>query len=296
MKRRDLLKSASVYLLSAVACTPSRLPASDQRPLIMGIFPRRNIKTTYQLFTPLAQYLSEMLQREVRLKTTRDFESFWQGIINNEYDIVHFNQYHYIVSNIHYGYRVIARNQEFGHSTLTGSIMVRKDSGINEIADLKGKTILFGGGPRAMQSYIAATWLLRQGGLDAGDYTEKFAVNPPNAIISTYHRLADAAGSGDVVIRLDTVMRAIDVSSMKYLARTQPLAHLPWAVRGDLDPELIDAIQQALISLNDSLDGQTVLDSAKLSAIEPAQDSDYDECRRIIRDVYGDDFGFQALK
>lgn len=209
--------------------------SSSKKPLIMGIFPRRNIKATYKLFTPLAKHLSKILKRDVKLVTTKDFDTFWKGIKNQEYDIVHFNQYHYIVSNKLYGYNVILMNQEFGQSTISGSIVVRKDSGFESLKDLKNKTILFGGGPRAMQSYIAATWLLQQAGLKKNDYIEKIAVNPPNAVMSTYHKQADAAGTGDVVVRLDIVKNAVDVSQLKYLARTEPMSQLPWAVHKNLD-------------------------------------------------------------
>ena len=263
----------------------------------MGIFPRRNIKATYKLFSPLANHLAQVLGREVQLVTARDFPSFWEGVRHRRYDIVHFNQYHYIISNKLYGYKVIVKNQEFGQSKIAGTIIVRKDSGITHIKDLKDKTILFGGGPRAMQAYIGATWLLRQGGLKPGDYIERIALNPPNALMSTYHKQADAAGTGDVVTRLDIVTRAIDVSQMKYLARTPLMSHLPWAVRDDLDNELTSNIQTTLVNLKgNDLEGQLILDSAKLSALEIASDEDYDQARKIIRDLYGDDYGINKFK
>jgi len=262
----------------------------------MGVFPRRNIKLTYKLFTPVAEYLSQSLQREVKLTTAKNFNEFWKGVKEQRYDIVHYNQYHYIISNLLYNYEVILKNQEFGSATIAGSIVVRKDSGIETIADLRDKTILFGGGKMAMQSYIAARWLLQQGGLDNTDYREKIAINPPNAIMSTYHKQADAAGSGDVVMRLDVVKKNIDVSQMKYLAKTKPLTHLPWAVNSTIPHELKVKIQMALSNLNNDLAGQLILNKAKLTSLTPATDSDYDDHRKIIRDVYGMDYGIEKFK
>jgi len=270
--------------------------AFSAKPLILGVFPRRNTKQTFRLFTPLAKFLSTTLNREVRLTTAKNFADFWEGVKTQRYDIVHFNQYHYIVAKELYGYEVILKNQEFGNSTVAGTITIRKDSGIRSIKDLKGKTILFGGGKRAMQSYISAKWLLQQGGLNDGDYIEKFAINPPNAIISTYLKQADAAGCGDVIIRLDTVKAHIDVSKMQYLARTEQLPHLPWAVKTSMDEVTRLKIQHSLNRLNKDPAGQAILDRAQLSALNLAVDSDYDGHRRIIRDVYGDDYGVEYLK
>ena len=297
MKRRQFLKASSILALSNfLPGNAFSASGNNQKPLILGIFPRRNTRQTFILFTPLAEYLQEVLNRKVILSTTKNFEQFWQGVKKQRYDLVHFNQYHYIVSNKLYGYEVILRNQEFGDSTIAGSITVRKDSGFESIKDLKGKTILFGGGKMAMQSYIAAKWLLKQGGLEDTDYIERIAINPPNAIMSTYNKQAHAAGSGDVVIRLDAVKSQIDVSQMKYLARTDQLPHLPWAVKPDMEEATKIKIQHALSSLNADPAGQSILDKAKLSALIPATDSDYDEHRKLIRDVYGNDFGIKQFK
>jgi len=273
----------------------SKQVLSANRPLIFGVFPRRNIQTTYRLFLPLVDYLEDVLNREVKLETTKSFPGFWKAVQQQRYDLVHYNQYHYIVSHQHYGYDVILRNKELGKSTIAGSLIVRKDSNINSVVDLKGKILLFGGGKTAMQSYISAIWLLQKGGLKKGEYTEKFAINPPNTIISTFFKRADASGSGDVVMHLDNVTDRIDISQLKFLAKTKPMPHLPWAVRSGLDTELKNDIQLALENLSNTKEGRGILKNAKIDALIPTVDSDYDMHRKIITDVYGNDYGVSDI-
>jgi len=295
LNRRHFMLALATCLSATSAFSP--LPAySTNKPLILGIFPRRNIKTTYRLFTPLADYLGQVLQREVRLETTKSFSDFWRAVQLRKYDVVHFNQYHYIVSHLKYGYEVFLKNKELGKSTIAGSLIVRKDSGINHITDLKDKVVLFGGDRSAMQSYIAATWLLQQGGLKQGDYIEKFAINPPNTIISTFFKRADASGSGDVVMHLDNVTRRIDISQLKFLAKTEQMSHLPWAIRSEMADDLKQAIKQALIDLSTTESGQDILRNAQLDALVPATDSEYDLHRKIITDVYGEDYDISVLR
>jgi len=269
---------------------------AESKPLVLGIFPRRNIKLTFKLFTPMARYLSQQLGREVVLETSKSFNDFWEKVEHQHYDIVHFNQYHYIVSHQLHGYDVFAANKEWGKATIAGSIIVRTDSGINKISDLKGKVILFGGGRRAMQSYISATWLLRQGGLKAGDYIEKFAINPPNTIISTYFKRANASGSGDVVMYLDNVRKRIDISQLKYLAKTNPMVHLPWAFGPHLSQDLKSKIKKILTTLQNNTAGKNVLKLAHLDALVSVKDSDFDPHRKIVMDVYGDGHRITFLK
>ena len=293
MNRRRFVRTATTALLMP-AFSYGRAQ-SQKKQLSIGIFPRRNVSMTHALFNPLIRYLSECLERPVHLETAKDFTQFWENLRNRQYDIVHFNQYHYILSHELYGYRAIVRNNEFGSSLIAGSIIVRKDKGYESLQDLRGKILLFGGGPRAMQSYIAPRWLLQNAGLHFGDYEEHIALNPPNAVISTFLGRADAAGAGDVIIRLDVVKNAIDVAQLTYLAKTEPMAQLPWAVHPRLSGDEVLAIKDVLYRLHETPVGQKLLDNAQLSGLDETKDSDYDPHRKIIRDVYGNDLGMSQF-
>lgn len=301
MKRRHFIKTTAGTLLGGLlsantAVAETTRQSSRQTPLVLGVFPRRNIKLTFRLFSPLAEHLSELLGREVKLTTSSNFRQFWQNVQSQRYDIVHFNQHHYILANQLYGYQVILKNQEQGRATVAGTLIVRKDSGITQITDLKNRTILFGGGRMAMQSYVAPKWLLQEHGLNKGDYIEKLALNPINAVLSTYHKQADAAGAGDVVLELDAVTSQIDTSQMRILAQTEQLPHLPWAIKQSMPEAERLATQQSLSQLSNSAQGRLILHNAQLDALIPATDSDYDIHRNIIRDVYGADYGISQLK
>lgn len=293
MDRRLFLQSLAG--ITTIIGTVTSADAVSHRPLLMGIFPRRNAKTTYRMLSPMANYLSAQLGIEVRLAVEKNFDTFWQHVKDKKYDIVHFNQYHYVVAHQHYGYQTILMNQEHGKSTISGSIVVRKDSKINELKDLKGKTIIFGGGPRAMQSYIIATWLLKQAGLSKDDYETKFARNPPNALISTYNKMTDAACAGDVVLELNVVKNNIDISEMKHLAKSEPSSHLPWATSDKISATLSLRIKKILSELHTLPFGKRILERAELTALVPAEDKDYDQARRIIMDIYGEDYGINKL-
>jgi phosphonate transport system substrate-binding protein len=263
---------------------------ADDESLTLGVFPRRNAKVTYKLFKPMAAYLSEQLNREVKLVTAKDFESFWKGVVEKKYDIVHYNQYHYIKSHKAYGYQVILKNEEFGQDELAGSITVRKDSGITSVQELRGRKIAFGGGPKAMISYIVPVYLLQQAGLQKGEYDETFAINPPNAVFSVYYHQFDAAGAGDKVFELNMVKSQINVDEMMHLITSEPIAHIPWAVKPEMPQALRENIQRALLKLNDTVQGQSILHDAQLTGIRIAADAEYDPHRAIIQSVFGESY------
>lgn len=255
--------------------------------LVMGVFPRRDPAGTSHMFRPLAAHLGERLGYHVSLETAPNFRVFRRRLDSGRYDLVHLNQYHYIEAHERLGYEALVQNEEFGESTIRGALYTRRDSGIDGIQQLRGRTVMFGGGREAMMAYIVPTYLLRQGGLAAGDYRERFAVSPLDAVLATWLGHADAAGAGEVVQNLPAVTAKIDPAELKVVAVSEPLAHLPWAVRGSLPEDLKTALRATLLALDESEAGRRALASARLTGLRPVSDRDYDPHRRISAVVHG---------
>ena len=262
------------------------MQAADE-PLTLGVFPRNKATETISMYTPLANHLSERLGRKVVLVTSKDFDAFWTGVTERRYDIVHYNQYHYIHSA--QSYRVIAHNEEFGKRAVAGALYVRKDSGIKDVSQLRGRTIVFGGGKDAMLSYIAPRFLLMQAGLKEGDFKTEFAVNPPNALLALHFRQADAAGGGDILHDLAAVKKVMNTDEVMILAATEPLLFLPWAVKRTMPQQLAESIQAILIDLGNSGPGKDALKAARTTGIRKAGDADYDPHRKMTHAVFGPD-------
>jgi len=285
--QRRVSKRLLLAVTMTVSIASSFARASDDT-LTMGVFPRLNASETTKRYAPLADYLSKRLGRKVVLVTSKDFHSFWQGIEEQRYEIVQYNQYHYIRSAR--TYRVIAHNKEFGKSTLAGVLYVRKDSGITSIAQLRGRTVLFGGGEDAMIGYIAPVYMLLQAGLKKDEFKSQFAINPINSVIGVYRRQADAAGSGDGAVEQPVLKSAINTDELNVLAVSEELLHLPWAVKRTMPVRLLESIRSALVDLESSEAGRQVLKSAVLTGIGKADDKDYDPHRNMVKAVQGVSF------
>lgn len=266
-------------------------PRAERPTITLGIFPRRNLAATRQAFRPLTKYLSKQLNANVRLVVPLNFKQFWKGVTEKEYDLVHFNQYHYVASHKQFGYQVLLTNEEFGRNEISGALFVRKDSGINKVDDLRGKRILFGGGTKAMGSYIAPVAVLKQHGLEPGrDYEVAFSKNPPAALVNVHRSIFDAAGAGDVVIGLKVVRDKIDTSSMKTLARSDAFTHLPWAVKDDMPQGMAMRIQELMSGLEQTEEGREVLKAAGVTAFRRAVDGDFDKVRSMVKFALNEEY------
>ena len=273
-----------ICLLVAMALAPAARAADHF--LVMGIFPRYNATETTTRYSPLAEYLQQRLGRKILLETSKDFQSFWHGIEERRYDLVQYNQYHYLRSAK--AYQVIAHNKEFGKSTMAGALYVRKDSGITSLAQLRGRTIMFGGGQDAMISYIAPVYMMLQAGVKKEDFKSQFAVTPINSVFGVYHKQADAAGSADNALAQPVVRGAINTDDLVLLAVSDQLLQLPWAVKRAMPAQLREAIRASLVDLENSDAGRNVLKTALLTGIGKADDKDYEPHRKMVHAVMGE--------
>jgi phosphonate transport system substrate-binding protein len=258
---------------------------ADPEELVVGVFPRRPALQTQQMFTPLVSRLGAQLGMATRLEVPPDFPAFWKAIREGRYDLVHYNQYHYVRSRKEFGHRVVAMNEEYGQNTIRAALWVRKDAGIRRAADLKHKKIVFGGGRKAMVSYIMATDLLRQAGLQDRDYISQFTINPLHALKAVYYQQGVAAGLSRSAYRQSVLRDKLDFDDLTPLLVSEPVAMLPWAVTANVSVALQRDITTAMLALGESEDARADLALADLTALVPATDADYDPHRRIIERV-----------
>jgi phosphonate transport system substrate-binding protein len=256
----------------------------------IGIFPRRSVEVSKKMFTPLSAYLEQQLNKKIVLDVPPDMPAFWSRLEEGKYDLVHLNQYHYVRAHAKLGWQAILKNEELGEDTISAALWVLNSSDIRQVSDLRKKLIVFGGGDHAMVASIMTRDMLLQAGINDDDYIGMTTIHPMKSIISVYYKQADAAGVSASVVKLPAIRKEIDTDQLRLLVKSEPVAHLPWAIRGDIDDEIRNRIVNALLSLNGSRSGVTVLKSAGLTGIRTANDSDYDKHREIIKRVLNEQY------
>jgi phosphonate transport system substrate-binding protein len=86
-------------LLSLLLTAWSGAIHAAEEPLVMGVFPRFSASESTVRYSQIAEYVGEQIGRKVVLATPRDFPSFWQGVVDQRYDVVQYNQLHFVRSS-----------------------------------------------------------------------------------------------------------------------------------------------------------------------------------------------------
>jgi len=154
------------------------------------------------------------------------------------------------------------------------AIFTRTNSGIDQIAELKGKSFAFGEATAALQDLLPKAELVTNG-LRLRDFLRVTNLHSDRVLAAV------GGGSWDAgVTSLDHISPlAKPGGAFKILAKLHSPGY-PWLATKNLDPKIAEAITKALLSLRDN--NALVRIDPKLTGFESVHPPDYDALARDI--------------
>ncbi len=283
----------TVLLLGVVLSGCDQAPQGQ--PIRIGYMNCNSEAETLQRFRPLTAYLEQQLGRpcEAVPVDTQELESRFAA---GEFTFTHGNSLLYIILRENHDLQLIATEKrgQFGSRT-AGAIIVRRDSPIQTLQNLKGKRMIFG--PQlAPTGYLAQYDLMLQAGFDPERELEYYAIphgayKHEKVIYAVYFGDYDAAAAP--VLDLEMMIREGRVSAddFRVLAQSEIIPYCTFGAAQDVDIELVEKFRKALLDLTPEttvkIDGQTlkVLDAAWIDGFETLLDQDYDPIRTMAKRV-----------
>lgn len=250
---------------------------------------------TTQRFLPLTRYLSDKVGVEFQMVPvdTHDFEKRFKA---GEFAFTHSNSILYVILRENHGLQLLASEKrgKFGSRT-AGAIIARKGSGINKLADIRGKRMAFG--PMlAPTGYLAEYDLMLTAGInpenDLGHYTiPSGSYKHEKLVYGVLYGMYDVAAAP--VLDLETMTREgkITPDDFVILAQSKPIPYCTFGVAKGTDPALVKKVRDALMALKPTdtaqVDGEQVkvMKAAWIDGYEELLDSDYDSIREMAKRV-----------
>ncbi len=122
---------------------------------LVGIHPLHNPKRLFEVYGPIIDRINLAMPDVIlKLEASRNYEEFDKKLYSGHFDLAMPNPYQTIRALAH-GYRVFGKMGD--DDDFRGIILVRKDSGIQKVTDLKGKVVAY---PAA--TALAATMMPQQ--------------------------------------------------------------------------------------------------------------------------------------
>ena len=262
-------------------------------PLRVGYMICNSLEETRSRFAPLTAYLAEQLGREVRpvYLDTVDFE---EAVSREEFDIVHTNSLLYIWFNEQYGFRILSGESRGEHGSYSaGAIVVRADSGITDLAGLRGKRLVFG--PQlAPTAFLSQYHLLLEGGVDPERDLGYYAIpwgsfKHEKVLYGVWFGKYDAGAAPLLDLELSELERKVPLEDLTILAEGPLIPYCVFSAAPHLAGETFDKVQSVLFGLSPeataAVDGEAlkVLKAAGVDGFEPLEDGDFDGLRAMAR-------------
>jgi phosphonate transport system substrate-binding protein len=279
-------KLPHLILLFAFILTPvcPYLHAADKPVIQFGVIPRYNPIIMYQSYQPLMDYLTENTPYRFELKLSRDYTEAVDLLRQGVTPVASLGDVTFAEARRNFGVVPILKplNAQ-GEASYRSVIVVRDDSTIAHLEDLKGRSFAFGD-PHSTSGNLIPRHHLFQNGItlfDLGPYEN----------LESHDAVAKAVlkGKFDAGAVKDVVARRYREHGLRFLSLSDPIPAVPIVVRKDTPPELVAAIEKALLAIDpeDSVQRQRMLkwDPEFNHGFVPASGSDYAPIFQLMGDI-----------
>lgn len=262
-----------MLLFAVLLAAPAH--AAELAPLQMGLLPYLSSDKLFKEFLPMKNYLEVKLNRRIEMSTAPNFKTYVQRAAHGDYDIYQTAPHFALLAETKSGYHRVSRFMR----ELDGSVVVRSDSTVKRIEDLRGRTVIT---PDALAiTSMLGEQLLKDHGLMSGrDYQLDRSSSHNNAILTVFNGGADAAlTSAAVFENIDAEYKR----ELKILTKTRTVPHMMIMANPRLTPAEFQKLKSALLAFNKNGAGRIFFEATGYGDMGPITDADMAQLRPFIK-------------
>jgi phosphonate transport system substrate-binding protein len=270
----------SVMALMLTACGPGKL-GTEKNPIIMSFVPSGDTQEIIASGDKLAEVIVEKTDLVIEANVGTDFAAVREAMGADKAHIGWLNTFNYVLANEKHGVEVGLVTVRFGSNSYTGQIIVRADSGIESLADLKGKVMCWVD-PNSTSGYIIPRIMLAANGVDPdNDFAKTVEAGSHNNVVTQVYNGDCDAGATYVDARSSIEEDFADVKEkVIVLATTTDIPNDSVSFTKDFPDDLRDQIIDALLEFAGTEEGKETLNNLyNIEGLEKAGDSFYDGFR-----------------
>jgi len=281
-----LLLGTAAVLLKGVLRPP-------KTPLRVAFQVCNSIEENRERFDPLTAYLEKKLGRKVIASHVNTFD-FVEMAQRKEFDVLQSNGYIYVNIKEKVGATLLARELKTDTGKETGGlIVVRADSPIRTLADLRGKRMAFGP-VLSPGGYLTQYHTMLSAGLDPEKVLAGYTFLPgawqhEKVVYSILYGAVDAGAVkvGDIE-RMDSEGK-VRKSDFRVIAASEPVPNCTFFALPHVDAGTAGQVREALLRLSNqdfvAVDGErlNVLKRDGTKGYTPANDAEFEILRKMAR-------------
>jgi phosphonate transport system substrate-binding protein len=253
---------------SAGAGSPTKAPLE----LRFGVYQSDKATEMYKRFTPFLEALQEDTGKRlgvpcsIDLSIYKSYDDAIEALVAGTVDFVHFGPASYITAKERNAdIELLGMEHENGEKSSKGIIIVKKDSPIQTIEDLRGKSFAFGDKNSTIGRYLVQAELVAHG-VYANDLSFFRYLDRHDQVASAVEHGDFDAGS----VKFTSFKKANERNTLRVLATFDNVTK-PVVVRAGMDRAVFTALQESLFAFkNDAF-----FKEMKISGFTNASESDF---------------------
>lgn len=260
-------------------------PAAAQGVLRVSAIPDEAPTELQRKFKPLGKYLAKQTGMKVEFVPVTDYAAVVEALAAKKLDLAWLGGFTFVQAKLRTNGAVIPIAQRAEDQKFMSRFIVPADSAAQSLADLKGKTFVFGS-PSSTSGHLMPRYFLRQAGIDPEKDFKNIAFSGAHDATVAFV----AGGKAEAGVLNASVWdklvetRSPNALKVKALATTPPYFDYNWTVRGDLDPRLVKKLTEAFLKLDPGNPAhKEILALQRASRFIPTRASNYDGIENAAR-------------
>ncbi|MBI5483931.1 MAG: phosphate/phosphite/phosphonate ABC transporter substrate-binding protein [Deltaproteobacteria bacterium] len=278
MKRITLL----VGLLLLIMQLPAT--AADKPVVRFGVIPRYNPLVMYKRYQPIMDYLTAETPYRFELKISKDYPEAVRFLKQGVTQVSSLGDVTFAEANLAYqAVPILKPLNGDGTPFYRSAIIVRADSPLNSIKELRGRTMAFGS-PHSTSGNLIPRYMLWDNGVHIQDLKRWENLQHHDAVAKSILK-----GQFDAGAVKDVVAQKYKSHGLRILAWSAPIPAVPLVVRTDTPPDVVKTLTVALMKLDRANPAHQKMmqtwDDEFRHGFAPATKNDYQGIFRMIKNI-----------
>ncbi|MCG6969439.1 MAG: phosphate/phosphite/phosphonate ABC transporter substrate-binding protein [Gammaproteobacteria bacterium] len=270
----------STFVLLSIACFGlffSYPSTAVEKVYKFGVVPQFDARRIKNIWQPILDAVSKQSGLQFELLGSANIPTFEKQFAAGEFDFAYMNPYHLIKAREAQNYQPLLR--DIGRQ-LYGIIVVRKDSSIQQVTDLQGKTVAFPA-PNALGAAL----------IPRTEFGEIYKINVQPKYVRSHDSvylnvlLGQADAGGGVQKTFNKQPQNVR-DALKIIYQTRKVAPHPLAVHPRVPEAVKKKILESFLALGNSAQGRALLKEIPMNQIGTATMEDYDALINLGLDKY----------
>ena len=271
----------AILALVLAGCGGQAKVGTEKNPIVMSFVPSGDTQEIIASGDQLAQMIQDKTGLVIKANVGTDFAAVREAMGAGKAHIGWLNTFNYVLAHEKYGVDAALVTVRFGSTSYKGQIIVRADSGIKTLADLKGKVMCWVD-PNSTSGYIVPRIMLKANGIDPDkDFAKTIEAGSHNNVVTQVYNGDCDAGATYVDARSSVEKDIPDVKEKVIaIATTADIPNDNVSFIKDFPQAERDKIVNALLEISASEEGQKALNELySIAGLEKTDDSFYDAFR-----------------